>query len=119
MKKVMEVFQPNAIVLQCGADSLNGDKLGTFNLTLRGHCLIQYFEENINLFVNFSLHFIRYKMRFRLFPKIKHLSHKIELYNYNCLSVMNYYKIFLEGHGKCVELLRDYNVPLMLLGGGG
>jgi histone deacetylase 1/2 len=40
MKKVMEVFQPNAIVLQCGADSLNEDRLGnllgSFNLTLRG-----------------------------------------------------------------------------------
>jgi len=58
MKKVMEVFQPGAVVLQCGADSLNGDRLGPFNLTLRGH-------------------------------------------------------------GKCVEFMRDYNVPLMLLGGGG
>ncbi|CAK5013072.1 unnamed protein product [Meloidogyne enterolobii] len=58
MKKVMEVFQPGAVVLQCGADSLNGDRLGPFNLTLRGH-------------------------------------------------------------GKCVEFMREYNVPLMLLGGGG
>jgi len=36
MTKVMDVFQPSAIVLQCGADSLNGDRLGPFNLTLRG-----------------------------------------------------------------------------------
>jgi len=58
MKKVMEVFQPGAVVLQCGADSLNGDRLGPFNLTLRGH-------------------------------------------------------------GECVKFFRQYDVPLMLLGGGG
>ena len=33
----MEVFQPTAIVLQCGADSLSGDRLGSFNLTLDAH----------------------------------------------------------------------------------
>ncbi|KAK6014326.1 mago nashi protein [Ostertagia ostertagi] len=37
IRKVMECFQPSAIVLQCGADSLTGDRLGCFNLTLRGH----------------------------------------------------------------------------------
>jgi len=37
MDKIMEVFQPGAIVLQCGADSLTGDRLGCFNLTLKGH----------------------------------------------------------------------------------
>lgn len=34
--KVMETFQPSAVVLQCGADSLTGDRLGCFNLTVRG-----------------------------------------------------------------------------------
>jgi histone deacetylase 1/2 len=34
---VMANYRPGAIVLQCGADSLTGDKLGPFNLTLRGH----------------------------------------------------------------------------------
>jgi len=34
---VMQNYKPTAIVLQCGADSLTGDKLGPFNLTLRGH----------------------------------------------------------------------------------
>jgi len=37
MQKVMEVFQPGALVLQCGADSLSGDRLGCFNLSARGH----------------------------------------------------------------------------------
>mmetsp|Transcript_33288 Transcript_33288/g.92741 ORF Transcript_33288/g.92741 Transcript_33288/m.92741 type:complete len:424 (-) Transcript_33288:24-1295(-) len=35
--KIMEVFQPGAVVLQCGADSLGGDRLGCFNLTTKGH----------------------------------------------------------------------------------
>ena len=58
MSRVMDLYQPSAIVLQCGADSLSGDRLGCFNLTLRGH-------------------------------------------------------------GKCVEFMKRYNLPLMLLGGGG
>lgn len=35
--KIMEKFQPGAIVLQCGADSLSGDRLGCFKLSIRGH----------------------------------------------------------------------------------
>lgn len=58
MTKVMEMYQPSAIVLQCGADSLSGDRLGCFNLTLKGH-------------------------------------------------------------GKCVEFMKKWNLPLLLLGGGG
>mmetsp|Transcript_29475 Transcript_29475/g.43481 ORF Transcript_29475/g.43481 Transcript_29475/m.43481 type:complete len:429 (-) Transcript_29475:180-1466(-) len=37
MEKIMQVYQPGAVVLQCGADSLAGDRLGCFNLTLKGH----------------------------------------------------------------------------------
>ncbi|KHN85899.1 putative histone deacetylase 1-B [Toxocara canis] len=58
MEKVMHSFQPSAIVLQCGADSLTGDRLGCFNLTLRGH-------------------------------------------------------------GKCAEYLKKFNLPMLMLGGGG
>merc|ERR1712106_976701 len=35
--EVMKMYDPSAIVLQCGADSLTGDRLGCFNLTLKGH----------------------------------------------------------------------------------
>ncbi|KNC81079.1 hypothetical protein SARC_06582 [Sphaeroforma arctica JP610] len=35
--RVMEWYRPEAIVLQCGADSLAGDRLGCFNLSLKGH----------------------------------------------------------------------------------
>ncbi|KAJ4797264.1 Histone deacetylase [Rhynchospora pubera] len=58
MTKVMEVFQPGAIVLQCGADSLSGDRLGCFNLSVKGHA-------------------------------------------------------------ECVRFMRSFNVPMLLLGGGG
>ncbi|XP_021943510.1 probable histone deacetylase 1-B [Folsomia candida] len=58
MTKVMETYQPGAVVLQCGADSLTGDRLGCFNLTLKGH-------------------------------------------------------------SKCVEFVKKYHLPLLILGGGG
>ncbi|KAJ6795647.1 histone deacetylase 6-like [Iris pallida] len=58
IQKVMEVYQPEAVVLQCGADSLSGDRLGCFNLSVKGHA-------------------------------------------------------------DCLRFLRSFNVPLMVLGGGG
>ncbi|XP_074563122.1 histone deacetylase 19-like [Curcuma longa] len=58
MEKVMEAFRPDAVVLQCGADSLSGDRLGCFNLSVKGHA-------------------------------------------------------------DCVRYMRSFNVPLLLLGGGG
>jgi len=53
-----EAYRPSAIVLQCGADSLAGDAIGSFNLSTHGH-------------------------------------------------------------GACVEFCKSFNVPLLLLGGGG
>ncbi|KAJ2964851.1 hypothetical protein NQZ79_g227 [Umbelopsis isabellina] len=58
IKHIMQWYRPGAVVLQCGGDSLAGDRLGSFNLSM-------------------------------------------------------------SGHGSCVEYLRSFNVPLMLLGGGG
>lgn len=43
------MYQPNVIVLQCGADSLNGDYLGCFNLTLKGHGKCVEFVKKLNL----------------------------------------------------------------------
>lgn len=37
MRKVMERYRPEAIVFQSGADSLSGDRLGFFNLSIKGH----------------------------------------------------------------------------------
>eukprot|EP00890_Picochlorum_soloecismus_P005966 jgi/Picsp_1/6370/NSC_03719-R1_histone deacetylase 1 len=58
LEKIISVFSPGAIVLQCGADGLVGDRLGSFNMTV-------------------------------------------------------------EGHAKAVELVRSYNIPTLVLGGGG
>lgn len=54
----VEFYQPSCIVLQCGADSLGCDRLGCFNLSIRGH-------------------------------------------------------------GDCVEFVKHFNLPLLILGGGG
>ena len=35
--RIFEVYQPDAVVIQCGADSIIGDKLGHFNVSLKGH----------------------------------------------------------------------------------
>lgn len=37
MQRVMETYQPGAVVVCGGADSLSGDRLGCFNLSLQGH----------------------------------------------------------------------------------
>eukprot|EP00871_Galdieria_phlegrea_P002355 jgi/Galph1/311/GphlegSOOS_G5047.1 len=58
ISRIMEWYQPGAVVLQGGADSLSGDRLGCFNLTIAGH------------------------------------SH-------------------------CIDFFRKYNVPILMLGGGG
>lgn len=69
----MEIYRPTAIVLQCGADSLAGDRLGCFNLSLKGN------------------------------PFLSHL-----------------YSLSLSvGHAECVDYIRRFNLPLVLLGGGG
>lgn len=38
--KVVECYAPAAIVLQCGADSLAGDRLGCFNLSIDGNAIV-------------------------------------------------------------------------------
>lgn len=58
IEKVMSFYQPEAIVLQCGADSLAADRLGCFSLSIKGH-------------------------------------------------------------GECVKFMKKYNIPLLVLGGGG
>ena len=47
--KVMEVFRPGAVVLQCGADSLSGDRLGCFNLSIKGHAECVKFMRSFNV----------------------------------------------------------------------
>ena len=47
--QVMEVFQPEAIVVCGGADSLSGDRLGCFNLSLEGHAGCMEFLAKFNV----------------------------------------------------------------------
>jgi len=49
IQKVMDWYRPGAIVLQCGADSLSGDRLGCFNLSLKGHGECVKFVESFGL----------------------------------------------------------------------
>ena len=37
INKIMEVYRPGAVVMCCGADSIAGDRLGVWNLSLKGH----------------------------------------------------------------------------------
>lgn len=45
IEKVMEWYRPAAVVLQCGGDSLSGDKLGCFNLSMKGNVFIQWTKQ--------------------------------------------------------------------------
>ena len=46
---IVDKFQPGAIALQCGADSLAGDRLGRFNLQVQGHAACVEFCKAKNL----------------------------------------------------------------------
>jgi histone deacetylase 1/2 len=49
IENVMKFFQPEAVVLQCGGDSLSGDRLGCFNLSMDGHANCVNFVKSFNL----------------------------------------------------------------------
>jgi histone deacetylase 1/2 len=49
ISKVMQHYDPKAIVLQCGTDSLSGDRLGGFNLSMKGHANCVSFVKSFNL----------------------------------------------------------------------
>jgi acetoin utilization deacetylase AcuC-like enzyme len=86
--KVMEKFQPTAILLQCGADSLSGQQTTSqFSLspsstpippTSRSLCL-------------------------DLFPGDR----------------LGCFNLSLKGHADCVEYVMSFNVPTLVVGGGG
>jgi histone deacetylase 1/2 len=46
---IMEWYQPTAVVLQCGGDSLSGDRLGCFNLSMHGHANCVRFVKSFGL----------------------------------------------------------------------
>ena len=45
----MDYYQPQAVVLQCGGDSLSGDRLGCFNLSMVGHANCVEFVKSFDL----------------------------------------------------------------------
>lgn len=49
ISKCVEKFRPSAIALQCGADSLAGDRLGKFNLLVQGHGSCVEFCKKLNI----------------------------------------------------------------------
>jgi acetoin utilization deacetylase AcuC-like enzyme len=48
ISSIMQFYNPSAIVLQCGADSLAGDRLGVFNLSSKGHASCIQFVKSFN-----------------------------------------------------------------------
>jgi len=49
LSMVIETFRPGAIIMQCGTDSLAGDKLGTFNISVHGHGECVRFLKSFNI----------------------------------------------------------------------
>ncbi|KAG9240746.1 hypothetical protein BJ878DRAFT_524527 [Calycina marina] len=47
--RCVDKFRPTAIVLQCGADSLAGDRLGRFNVQVQGHGACVSYCKSLNL----------------------------------------------------------------------
>jgi len=85
ISKVMETFQPSAVVLQCGADSLTGK-------------------------------FLKKKKNLLLQCKFSCISTWILINSGDRLGCFN---LTVRGHGKCVEFVKKYNLPFLMVGGGG
>jgi len=49
IEKIMQVYQPNAVVMCCGADSIVGDRLGVWNLSLHGHAMAVDYVKSFGL----------------------------------------------------------------------
>ncbi|GAA6030165.1 hypothetical protein JCM8097_009295 [Rhodosporidiobolus ruineniae] len=49
IQSIMDWYRPGAVILQCGADSLASDKLGSFNLSMSGHASCVAFMRTFNV----------------------------------------------------------------------
>ena len=49
VRPCVRTYQPTAIVLQCGADSLGGDRLGCFNVSVKAHGACVAFVKTFHL----------------------------------------------------------------------
>jgi histone deacetylase 1/2 len=98
--QVMEVYQPTAVVMCCGADSLSGDRLGCFNLSLEGHA-----------------HCIEFMAQFNVSSICPGISRAV-LSEY-CLS-FGLSACWSNARNRCGGVSTVHaQVPLLLLGGGG
>ncbi|XP_061222832.1 histone deacetylase 2 isoform X1 [Neopsephotus bourkii] len=121
ISKVMEMYQPSAVVLQCGADSLSGDRLGCFNLTVKGgkatsvaHTA-QIFFHLTYLGNQESCCLLQMPFSMLYLPGV--CTVLAPVHSIFCI----YCQLFLclTGHAKCVEVVKTFNLPLLMLGGGG
>ena len=131
MSKVMEVYRPSAIVLQCGADSLAGDRLGCFNLSLKGNggngacckevCVFLWRGHFVGtaavalLLTLFGCTVYRYMYQPLLFGFLFVACAKFLFYVLKMPSLLSNGT----GHAECVDFMRRYQLPMLLLGGGG
>ncbi|MGH0147589.1 UNVERIFIED_CONTAM: hypothetical protein FKN15_010849 [Acipenser sinensis] len=186
IKQVVDFYQPTCIVLQCGADSLGCDRLGCFNLSIRGHgecvefvksfkipllvlggggytvrnvarcweCVefVKSFkipllvlggggytvrnvarcwtyetsllvEEPISDELPYSEYFEYFAPDFTLHPDV---STRIENQNSRQCGAdslgcdrLGCFNLSIRGHGECVEFVKSFKIPLLVLGGGG
>ena len=101
----MEVYQPGAVVLQCGADSLTGDRLGCFNLSLKGHAECVKFVK-----VGFQLSF---RLDCRLF--LEDLSHTtIWAFTHMLHRVLVFLPLYWEEEDIQSEMLHDAGLMKLL-----
>ncbi|KAK2496321.1 hypothetical protein MC885_004936 [Smutsia gigantea] len=73
INQVVDFYQPTCIVLQCGADSLGCDRLGCFNLSIRGHGTYEtslLVEEAISEELPYSEYFEYFAPDFTLHPDV-------------------------------------------------
>jgi histone deacetylase 1/2 len=49
MQTVMASYRPDALVIQCGADSLSKDRLGHLNLSIKGHAEAVKYMKNFGV----------------------------------------------------------------------
>ena len=47
--KAMECYRPSVVVMCCGADSLSGDRVGCWNLSIRGHAQCLEYMKSFNV----------------------------------------------------------------------
>mmetsp|Transcript_7429 Transcript_7429/g.8405 ORF Transcript_7429/g.8405 Transcript_7429/m.8405 type:complete len:230 (+) Transcript_7429:583-1272(+) len=52
--EIFVTFRPDAVFMQCGGDSLSGDRLGCFNLSVKGHgaCVDYMKKKNVPMIVS-------------------------------------------------------------------